>query len=276
MPILDFPSNYVPDGEAEKLPPVALGILAGASEEELSKAAADYLAGRDFIYTLSVMCSPESEIDAARVIYAQSLEELYQAMGIVRELGLNGDVDSALALEIADRDNVYVLLKKLSETGAVGHIASGYILRWIVSRWRESSMREMASLATAASIIEEWGKRHKVVGTSRQNVMRNVWREYSSVAHLWAALDLMMEAGREPFTPSGFVQFCSTAQWLLEQGAAIVPKGRRDGESVLSLDSAWSVPDSFVLRTQRGSIVHLWNLNLGAHDIRNMMGGFPV
>jgi hypothetical protein len=274
MPMLDFPSNYVPDGEAEKLPPIALGILAGATDEQLSKAAEDYLAGRDFLYTLAVMCSPKSDVEASRVMNAQSLDELYHAIGFVEEFGLDGVVSGSLTREIADREDVRELMKKLIETDAVGHIASGYILRWIVSRWQTSDTRNQGSLARAARAVEEWGKSHKIVGTGKQHITRHVWAKYSSVSHLWAALHLMEEAEINASTSSGFVLFCSTAQWLLEQGAAIVPMGRRDGDAILSLDSAWSIPGSFVQRTQKGSIVHLWSAEPGAHDIREMRRGF--
>lgn len=276
MPILDFPSNYVLPGETKEFRPVSIAMHAGASDEFLSEVAEQYLVSRDFIYTFCIMCSPESKIETYRVMKAVSLDQIYQCIRLSCDLCIDESVDGAVALDIANRENVDSLIDKLFESNSVGPIASGYILRWIVSRWQTHETRADATLTKAASVIEEWGKRHSVVGAGRQNIMRNVWRKYSTVSHLWAAFHLMQEAEISASTPSGFVIFCSTAQWLLEQGAAIVPRGRQQGVTVLSLDSAWSIPDWIVQRTQRGSIEILWSDELGAHDIRETRAGFTL
>src|SRR5437763_12924571 len=69
----------------------------------------------------------------------------------------------------------------------------------------------------------------------------------------------------------------STAQWLLETAAVLVPRGRRPGDTVLDRAGAWAIPSNYVLRTvlrQPGSAdVHLgiratWSDDPDAHDIR--------
>lgn len=273
MPQLDFPSNYAPDGKAEKLIPTALGELFGASADDLKETEEAYFVERDFIYTLSIMCSPESEIDAIRVINAKSLEELWKCICVLDDFGLDVQCSGALTREIAGREDASALFKILLETDKVAHLASGLILRWIVSRWQKEETRDQASLAKAAEVVEEWGRSHNITGTSRQNIIRNIWKKYSRVSHLLASFYLMKEACIDPCDHDGFLLFCSTAQWLLEQGSVIVPRGRRDGETILSVDQAWSVPPKFVRRNQEGSIMYLWNTNPEAHDIRNLYIG---
>src|ERR1700751_3112059 len=110
-------------------------------------------------------------------------------------------------------------------------------------------------------------------GRCAQNLVRNMWPKYKAVSHLWAAFSIMNDAGIDITTTDGFVSFCSTAQWLLEQGAKIVPKGRRAGETILTLDEAWTVPASYVRRLippanrEDAGIVTIWNNELGVHDI---------
>lgn len=274
MPILDFPSLYIDDSGAARLPSVAFGLIGGDDDATLSDLAASDLVYRDFMYVFGVMLAPDDFDMQIRLHHALSAHEIFEAAKLVAEIGLPADVDLDVAISLGEREDHKDLLRKLIVNVRLHHVVSGFILRWIVSRWRNSSTRDEASLMKASSVIEEWATTHRIAGAKRQNIVRNIWPKYSCVSHLWAALDLAQEGEIDITTPSGFVTFCSTAQWLLEQGTAIVPKGRRREEAVLRLDSAWSIPDSFVHRTNRGSIVHWWNPNLGAHDIREMRGGF--
>jgi hypothetical protein len=275
MPILALPSSYIDDKAASALPSVVFAILDGEQDaDHLSSLAAADLAARDFIYTLSIMCCPADIDKPTRLNWALTSDELYHATRATKEVGLKAWVEGETAIEIADREDWKEIAKDLLHRDWLAHIAAGFILRWVVSRWRDRTTKSDASLTVAAKVIEEWCQKQRIKGGRSQHVIRNLWPKYKSVSHLWAAFYIMQDAKIDFHTPDGFQQFLSTAQWLLETGAKIVPKGRRPGEAVLSLEQAWQVPASYVLRARMratgedASIVAVWNNELNAHDLR--------
>jgi len=278
MPVLDFPSAHIDDKAASKLPSVAFAILEGEKDpDRLSAIAAHDLANRDFIYTLSIMCSPEIHHKVEELNHALVSDELYHAVGYAVELGLRGSTDNEATLAIADRKDWKRLAGASLNNDWLAHIASGYALRWIVSRWRQPETQNDASLAKAAAVIEEWCRAKSIPGGGKQNITRNLWPRYRSVSHLWASLYMMNGADIDIRTVSGFTTFCSTAQWLLDQAIKIVPKGRRPGETIVSLDNTWAVPATYVPRLiwrtkdseiDGGIVGYIWNNDLNAHDIR--------
>lgn len=277
MPVLDFPSLHIDDSGAAELPSVAFGLLRGDDDAKLSDIAARDLVYRDFMYVFGVMLAPDDFKLQIRLNHALTAHEIFEAAKLIVEIGLPADVDLDVAISLGEREDHKELLGKLISNDSLHHVVSGFILRWIVSRWHNSSTRNEASLAKAASVVEEWAKQHQIAGAKKQNVIRNIWRKYSSVSHLWAALHLAQEGNVDITTPFGFSAFCGTAQWLLEQAAVIVPIGRRADEAVLPIDRAWTIPTPFVRRKPDGSVgTRYWNKAPEAHDIRNMRGGFPA
>jgi hypothetical protein len=276
MLVLDFPSAHIDDKAASELPSVVLAKLQGEEDPDcLSAAAARDLVGRDLFHAMMVMCAPDEPGEAVcRFNESLVANELYQFTKAINDTGCHEiSIDGATALAIADREDPKHILKLLLTRDWVAHIASGFILRWIVSRWLEPETRGSASLAKAASAIHGWCEANGIVGGKPQNVTRNIWKEYKSVSHLWAAFYMIMEAEIDISTVSGFLTFCGSAQWLLDLGANIVPVGARPGESVLSSEDAWAMPTSHVPRTADGTIKwRIWNTDLGAHDIRNFIG----
>jgi len=271
MPVLTFPSTYIDDKAASELPSVVIAHIHGeADPARLSEIAAQDLAYRDFLYAMSIMCSPDNLDEAVRLNHALTAGEIYHATHHLSEIDIDGSMNSATALFMADREDPKEILHALIENDWLGHIASGYILRFIVSRWQNMETRDSASLASAASSIEEWCSKNAIYGGKQQNVTRNIWKKYQGVSHLWAAWQMMLDAEINPTTPAGFMIFCGTAQWLLEQGAAIVPKGRRAGETLLALGDAWAIPESHLNRMPDGSIgTRIWSDDPEAHDIRS-------
>jgi hypothetical protein len=275
MPILDLPSTYIDDKAASVLPSVVFAILNGEEDaDRLSSLAAADLAGRDFIYTLSIMCAPADFDKPTRLNWALTSDELYHATRAAKEVGLEAWVEGETALEIADREDWKEIVKELLHRDWLAHIAAGFILRWVVSRWRDPATKSYASLTVAAKVIKEWCQKHRIKGGGSQHVIRNLWPKYKSVSHLWAAFYIMQDAKVDIRTPDGFQLFLSTAQWLLETATKIVPTGRRPGEAVLSLEQAWQVPARYVLRARKhatgedAGIVAVWTNELDAHDIR--------
>jgi hypothetical protein len=278
MPVLNFPSYGIDDRAAAQLPSVALEIAAGNTDQvHLAALVERDLVSRDLLYTLAVMCAPEDEGGASRLNEALIAGELYEVARFLENVGAKSLVAGASALAIADREDPRGLLKKMIEHDWLGHIASGYVLRWIVSRWRAED-RISGSLAAAAQGIQAWCQKNKIKGGGAQHITRNVWPKYKSASHLWAAFYICQDAEIEISAAIGFQKFVSTAQWLLETASNLVPKGRRPGEAVLSLENAWQVPPASVLRARRRSgedlgIVAIWSDDLDRHDIR--LTGLP-
>lgn len=284
MPVLDLPSLHIDDTAAPNLVPVGMAQLFGETDpDKLSAIAADWLVARDFAYTISIMCAPGHSTDedagiVTRLRDALNADEVHHACSQLSEIdGLAGSVQVALEplLAVADRENLKKIVERLLREDWLAHIAVGYILRWIVSRWLDPNLRNDASLTRAVSVVEEWCTTHSIKGGGAQNITRNLWPKYRSVSHFWAAFYVIQDAGIEIHTPDGFSSFLSTAQWLLEMASNIVPRGRRPGEAILSRENAWQVPPSYVRRARREDtgedlgIVADWITALDAHDIRS-------
>jgi hypothetical protein len=287
MPLLNLPSLHIDDAAAATLPAVVIAQLAGEENaDNLSAEAARWLVMRDFLYTLSVMCAPNDDGEnvendglVEQLHHALNADEMYHAVDLLNQVeGLREgiSISAEVALSFVDRDDPKDIIDALLANDWLAHIAAGYILRWIVSRWRDPVAKSEASLTQAVGAIEQWCKNYGIKGGGEQNITRNMWPKYKSVSHLWAAFYVMKDADIDVATEEGFVSFCSTAQWLLEEGTKIVPKGRRAGETILTLDEAWTVPSSHVRRAiyrdtgADAGIVAVWKNELGAHDIREI------
>jgi hypothetical protein len=292
MPVLNLPSLHIDNEAAATLPDLVIAQLVGEEDpDNLSAIAAHWLVTRDFLYTLSIMCVPDPAEDGNAAIIerlqdAVTADEVYRVSDLLSEVdGLTGSLDIVIKssgggsrtetlLAVADREDPKEIIGRLLTNDWLAHIAVGYMLRWIVSRWRDPNVRHEASLAKAASVIEEWCRSNGITGGRVQNIIRNLWQKYKTVSHLWAAFYVMKDAEIDLHTPDGFQTFLSTTQWLLETASTIVPKGRRPGEPVLLREYAWQVPASYVRRAaQRATgedlgIVAVWSNELDAHDIR--------
>lgn len=290
MPVLNLPSLHIDNAAAATLPAVVIAQLFGEEDtDNLSAAAARWLVMRDFLYTLSVMCSPSYDDGDAKddglieqLHHALNADEMYHAADLLARFELKEkiSISAEVALSFASRVDPKDIIEALLANDWLAHIAAGYILRWIVSRWRDPLVMNEASLTQAVGAMHQWCKKHGIKGGGEQNITRNMWPKYKSVSHLWAAFYMMKDARIDIATEDGFVSFCSTAQWLLEEGAKIVPKGRRAGETILTVEEAWTVPASYVRRAiyratgEDAGIVPIWSNELGAHDIRET-GGPP-
>jgi hypothetical protein len=238
-------------------------------DEELGTVATQQLADWDFLYVLAVMCAPDDPSQAERLFDALCLEDLYIATQILGEGGAPvwSSMSCATAIAIAHRPPVGDLVKQLVSKKWLAHIACGYILRRIISRHQHNPGR--ATFADAAATIEHFCQRNSISGGMSQNVIRHLWPQYKSVAHLWAAWSAIQDSGLgEQPIERWFPTFCGTSQWLLEQGAAIV-LSRSNGQTVLDPEHAWILPESRVSRSSDGAIVNrVWSNDLEDHDLR--------
>ena len=278
MKVLNLPSVNISDDVLWQVPSLTFQVLGESLRGEpdigrLRAAASDYLAVRDLMYTLSVMCSPDDLVQVSRFDEALGSEELFSAMqGLSKgaQYGIWSQMDAATALSIADREPVQDIIQRLTSRDWVAHFACGYILRRIVSLHQHIETRGTASLNEAATTVERFCHANRIVGGGRRHVIHRLWRKYRSVSHFWAAWSIIQDSGYgEKAIPEWFPMFCGTAQWLLEQGVAITPKKGRKGQTILNSAEAWTLPASRVPRSPDGTILNrVWNDDPDAHDIR--------
>jgi hypothetical protein len=239
MPKLELPSSHIGDDAVWELPAVAFAVAQGEMDSDiLSALANEDLANRDWMFILGIMCSPHDASEAVRLNNALTANELYEAGKLIDTAKMEGAFSVAAALAVADRES--------------------------------PQARNQASLTEAARRVEEWCTKHQIVGGKIENVIRNLWRKYRCVAHLWAAFYVLNDGNVWELLPASASMslFLGTAQWLFEQGARIVPRGRRHGDTVLSAQDAWTIPDTYVQLTENGAVGHYcWNRDPDSHDI---------
>lgn len=264
MPVLDLPSAKMDTKAKHCMPPVAMAVLRGEDASVIEALALECAAERDFLYVLSVMCFPDDPDEVVRLKFAIDANEMDQNL---RAVGNRPIISYEKSLLIAHWENGRHLLGHVLDRDLLGHLAAGWILRWIVAQ-RLHGDPAMASLRRGAEVFGKWCSNNRHHGGTAPYVRSQLWPKYRSVAHLWAALHMMQEVGWRPSTPPALLFFFNTAQWLLERGAEIVPKGGRTGEAVLNLATAWSPPADRVHRMPDGSIsMHIWDPDPGAHKI---------
>ncbi len=197
MPVLDFPSAHMGEEALQKLPSVATAMLHGnLPSTTLGNAALRDLRSKDFVYTLSIMLSPDDVDQQQRLCDAYSAEAMLYTVECLNLIGAPS-VCMSDTLSIAHREDYGTVEEELLKKCGIGGAASGWILRWIVSRWRYPKLRREASLGKAAKAFSNWCKANKIQGTTPQHISRNIWPRYRSVAHLWAALSLVMDCGSD-------------------------------------------------------------------------------
>ncbi len=254
MPILDLPSAHFDSASLLEIPEVVEAMIAG--EEDLGKLSAianDVLLQRDIFHTFTVMCSPDPD----RVLAINHALAADQALGIVkglREASVEHVVSSDVSVSFAEERDWKRLFDDSMRANGTAYVASGYILRWAISRWERPETRAEASLTKAISVIEEWARTNRVPGVGRQNLKQHIWPKFRAVSHLWAAYYIFQDRQMSFVTPDGFQYFLSTAHNLLLAASTIVPKGRRAGEAFLPMDAAWQIPESHLVRAMAGEV----------------------
>lgn len=271
MPLLDLPSRHFTKKVLAQTPVIAIERAAGARGDRLSSLANDVLVAEDFLYVLAVMCSPSNaEESYTRVRKALATAEILEHVRGFKDAGGNVVVDADVAL--ADREDWKKIISDMVAEEAIAHLATGYILRWVLSSWWIPGRQAEASLSCAFGVVDKWAKTKRIVGAGRENLKRHIWLEFRCVSHLWASYYVAQDLGIDISTADGFVRFLSSAQGLLEAGARLVPKGRKAGDTFLSADGAWRIPESHVRRAaQEKGIGHVqidWIGDPLSHDLR--------
>jgi len=140
------------------------------------------------------MCSPGDSRQLERLTLSLDGLVIYEATRRSLEIGVEAQLTAEVAMVMADREDPVGILEALLKKDWLGHIASGYILRYVISRWHMAETRHEASLANAAAVFEEWCTVNRITGGMRQNVTRALWKKYGCVSHLWAAYYLTKDA----------------------------------------------------------------------------------
>ena len=93
--------------------------------------------------------------------------------------------------------------------------------------------------------------------------MKKAWRQYQTVAHLWAALKILVDANPDELDDINETigvedilsllseipveRFVSTSTWVLEKAAGLVSSHQSSsGEPLLDIDAAWTFPKAVV------------------------------
>lgn len=263
-----MPSALFDDDAANTLPEVVLARAEGANSFKLERIAASCLLSMDILHTLCVMCSPDDYEPILRVHKALTAERAVHHIGALEEAGISVQAAGSIIPLVDRREDWKALFSKWCEDDWLAHRAAGYTLRWIISRSMDQGTYRQASLGHAFRIIEQWARKdNRFVGGSVQNLKQNIWPRYRPASHLWAAYFICDDVGIELTSEFAFKQFLSTAHWLLQQASELVPTGGRPGETILSRDDAWTIPERWLLRAGDG-VVSSWVGNPDSHDIR--------
>jgi hypothetical protein len=256
MPVLDLPILHIALKDAAELPAVAEARLQDGQIDgrKLFDIAGNDIVRKSVIYMLSVMCAPDGDRNThARISYAADLASLSRTIDLAGEGGLRGDNDAQSLSMIQHREPITDAIKGVVGSKHLGHLVSGYILRWVILQRMDSNTKAQGSVAKAAKDFEtKHGK--GLPGSKAQNITRYIWPKYRNVSHLWAAFFSIGGAGVDILSPTGFLTFCGMAQWYLEEGCRSVRHGKSNAEAVLLADEVWTIPEELISRTADGTV----------------------
>jgi len=150
-----------------------------------------------------------------------------------------------------------LLLKELHEIRLMGYInisrEKGYVAGRVLLCLDMLANEDQASLAKAKYIIEKSLKGakttdNKVVARSHQSV-RNAWKKYLSVAHLWAAYVCICEKYRDKrgtrdseINEENYEEFIATANWYTGFLLDYVPSHGQDNKPIVQEDKLRIIP----------------------------------
>lgn len=193
---------------------------------------------RDLCYLWDVMCNPDEDRAATRdLAYAASV--LADALrGAPPEFPMTADE----ALRLSDAPNWAAYAGGADESAKMAGFVAGIKLLWINARSQHEETRESASVGGAARMIDGAFRQRRRRGGSTHN-HRRTWPRYRPVPHLWGAMHIWVDDGRDPETLCAAAKLCellSTAEWLRRWGETFVVKGA--DAPVLDPETTWKVP----------------------------------
>ena len=108
------------------------------------------------------------------------------------------------------------------------------------------------SMNKAIHVMKEFALTHEVkygdgarLPISEQTI-RNCWKEYYSVAHLWAAFRLNQDYKINPdglvYSDDGYINFLKVAAGILKFGKSFVPFRAKDNKAIFYGNDVWELP----------------------------------
>jgi hypothetical protein len=141
-----------------------------------------------------------------------------------------------------DAPDAQTVAQQSAINAAFGGTVAGLILGWTLFRAERSDTRMSASLSNAFKMIDEACKQGRWRGGGVENLKRNIWPTFRSVAHFWAALHIWNDKGydfSQLSTPSGLGLFLMTSEWFRNKGESYVPT--RAKAPILEAKETWKI-----------------------------------
>jgi hypothetical protein len=147
--------------------------------------------------------------------------------------------------------------KKLVTENTKRGIVAGNILGalYMMDRFDvpEPSMNKAVFVASAFAKGQKYGDGTKMAIS--EPAIRKYWKEFRSVAHLWAAdrLGQDYQFAEDPFSIEGHRTFLEVAQGIFQFGSTFVPFRARSEQPVLDRARSWVLPDTIPAKHLSGS-----------------------
>lgn len=120
---------------------------------------------------------------------------------------------------------------------------------------------EEPSLKKAIFVAKEFNKKSAYGDGSRmpaETKIKEYWRQYAPVAHLWAALELnrlypIVESEADCFSETGFPKFLQLAASVYNFGTTFIPKRAKPQTPILNKSDTWAIDAQIELITLQES-----------------------
>lgn len=111
---------------------------------------------------------------------------------------------------------------------------------------------EEPSLHKAIYVTKEYAKKAKYSDGSKlpaESKIKEYWKEYKPVAHLWAALEInriysFVSDQSDCFSEKGFTQFLQVAAGIYYFGIEFIPKRARPRKPILDAEKCWRLDNN--------------------------------
>lgn len=219
-------------------------------DEELDTGITQTIVVPSFFHILAIMLYPKQDDEQKR---NDLLLSLHVAMhpDVQCEGQVKVSIPASTFSVIRGSGDFKKLLDDAANESFLYGLVSGYICGWCVFRAQFSSTMNSASLGAACRMIEEAFRKTGRIGGSVDNIKKNKWPIFRSVAHLWAAYIIFMENyenGLEDLFHGklhALEGFVLVSEYIREKGESHRPKGARASDTLLNSEDTWKADRSY-------------------------------